>query len=67
MCRYAGLALLTITVAKVLTVDMAEVRYVYRVLSLLGVGLLLVATSIGYAKLAPRLLASSSPSEEAEQ
>ncbi|MCH8152194.1 MAG: DUF2339 domain-containing protein [Planctomycetes bacterium] len=66
-CRYAGLALLTITVAKVLTVDMAEVRYVYRVLSLLGVGLLLVATSIGYAKLAPRLLASSSPSEEAEQ
>jgi hypothetical protein len=53
--RYAGLALLVLTLAKVMTVDMAEVRYVYRVLSLLGVGLLLVATSVGYAKLAPRI------------
>jgi uncharacterized membrane protein len=55
VCRYAGLALLAITLGKVLTVDMAEVRYVYRVLSFLGVGLLLVATSVGYAKLAPRV------------
>jgi uncharacterized membrane protein len=55
--RYAGLALLAITLAKVLTVDMAEVRHAYRVLSFLGVGLLLVATSVGYAKLAPRLSA----------
>jgi hypothetical protein len=54
-CRYGGLALLTVTLAKVLTVDLAEVRYVYRVLSLIGVGLLFVATSVGYAKLAPRL------------
>lgn len=55
-CRYAGLGLLTLTLVKVLTVDMAEVRALYRVLSLLGVGLLLVATSVAYAKLAPRLL-----------
>ncbi len=54
-CRYAGLALLTITVGKVLTLDMAEVRYVWRVVSLLGVGLLLVATSVGYAKFASRV------------
>ena len=54
--RYAGLALLTITLAKVLIIDMAEVRYAYRVLSLLGVGLLLVGTSVAYGKLAPRLL-----------
>ncbi|MHC4210628.1 MAG: DUF2339 domain-containing protein [Planctomycetota bacterium] len=53
--RYAGLALLAITLGKVLTVDMAEVRKIYRVLSFLGVGLLLVATSVGYSKLAPRL------------
>jgi hypothetical protein len=55
LCRYAGLALLAITLGKVLTVDMAEVRYVYRVLSFLGVGLLLVATSVGYSRLAPLL------------
>ncbi|MCH8005990.1 MAG: DUF2339 domain-containing protein [Planctomycetes bacterium] len=54
LCRYAGLALMAITLGKVLTVDMAGVQTVYRVLSLLGVGLLLVGTSVGYAKLAPR-------------
>ncbi len=54
-CRYAGLALLVITVGKVLTLDMAEVRYVWRVVSFLGVGLLLVATSVGYAKFASRV------------
>jgi uncharacterized membrane protein len=59
VCRYAGLALLAITLGKVLTVDMAEVRYVYRVLSFLGIGLLLVATSVAYSKLAPRLASSA--------
>jgi uncharacterized membrane protein len=59
VCRYAGLALLAITLGKVLTVDMAEVRYAYRVLSFLGMGLLLVATSVGYSKLAPRLSGST--------
>ncbi len=54
-CRWAGLALLAVVLAKVLTVDMAEVRYVYRVLSFLGVGLLFVATSVGYARLASRV------------
>jgi uncharacterized membrane protein len=53
--RYAGLALLAVTLAKVFLVDMAEVGTVYKVLSFVGVGLLLVATSIGYARLAPRL------------
>jgi hypothetical protein len=62
VCRYAGLALLAITLGKVLTVDMAEVRYVYRVLSFLGMGLLLVATSVGYSKLAPRM--ASTPQDE---
>ena len=58
--RYAGLVLLTLTLGKVVTVDLAEVRYVYRVLSFVGVGLLLVATSVGYAKLAPRLKGNGS-------
>ncbi len=52
-CRYAGLALFALTVGKVVTVDMAEVRAVYRVLSFLVLGLLLVGTSVGYAKLGP--------------
>jgi uncharacterized membrane protein len=59
VCRYAGLALLAITLVKVLAVDMREVEKFYRVLSLLGVGLLLVAASVGYTKLAPRLLSST--------
>ncbi len=52
-CRYAGLALFALTLGKVVTVDMAEVRNVYRVLSFLVLGLLLVGTSVGYAKLSP--------------
>ncbi len=58
-CRYGGLALLAVTLGKVLLIDLAEVAYVYRVLSLLGVGLLLVGTSVAYGKLAPRLLGQS--------
>ena len=53
--RYAGLGLLTITLGKVLIVDLAKVEYVYRVLSFLGVGILLMATSVAYAKLSKRL------------
>ncbi len=58
MARYAGMALFALTLAKVFTVDLAGVSNVYKVLSFLGLGLLLIATSIGYAKLAPRLLKS---------
>ena len=53
--RYAGLGLLTITLGKVLIVDMKQVEYVYRVLSFLAVGLLLMGTSVAYAKLSRRL------------
>ncbi len=52
-CRYAGLALFALTVGKVVTIDMAEVQNVYRVLSFLVLGLLLVGTSVGYAKFGP--------------
>jgi uncharacterized membrane protein len=50
--RYGGLALLAIALGKVMLVDLAHVRYVYRVLSLLAIGLLFIATSIAYARLA---------------
>lgn len=56
LSRYAGLGLLTVTLLKVLIVDMGDVEYIYRVLSFIGVGLLFVLTSIAYAKLSPRLL-----------
>ncbi|NUQ49964.1 MAG: DUF2339 domain-containing protein, partial [Phycisphaerae bacterium] len=55
-CRYAGLGLLCVTLMKVVVVDMAEVHTVYRVLSFLALGLLLMVTSIAYSKLAARLL-----------
>lgn len=55
--RYAGLGLLTVTLGKVLVLDMAGVRYAYRVLSFLGVGTLLLVTSVAYAKLGRRVLA----------
>jgi len=57
VCRYAGLGMLSLTLGKVLIVDMSNVQNIYRVLSLLGVGLLLVGTSVAYSKLSSRLLA----------
>ena len=54
--RYAGLALLALTVGKVLLVDLATVERIWRVASVLISGLLLVATSVLYSKLSPRLL-----------
>jgi len=53
--RYGGLALLGLTLGKVMLVDLARIRYVYRVLSLLAVGLLFIATSVAYARLASHL------------
>lgn len=53
--RYGGLALLGLTLGKVMLVDLARIQYVYRVLSLLAVGLLFIATSVAYARLASHL------------
>ena len=62
MVRYVGLALLGLTVLKVFFVDMpvARVAPIYRVLSAVIVGLLLLATSVAYAKFAPKLLKAAS-------
>ncbi|MDY7108943.1 MAG: DUF2339 domain-containing protein [Planctomycetota bacterium] len=56
--RYAGLALLAVTVLKVLFIDLATVEQLWRVISFLASGLLLVGTSLLYTKLSPRILAS---------
>lgn len=62
--RYIGLTMLSLTLLKVLFIDMAEVEMIYRVLSLFVVGSLLVITSIAYAKLAPALNKTNSETEK---
>ncbi|MBI5863584.1 MAG: DUF2339 domain-containing protein [Planctomycetes bacterium] len=59
--RYAGLALLGLTLLKVVTVDMSQAQYLYRVLSLLALGIVLIVTSLAYARLSKRLLGGRTP------
>jgi len=54
--RLFGLTLFGITVLKVLLIDLREVRFGYRILSLLGLGLLLLATSVVYGKVGSKRL-----------
>jgi uncharacterized membrane protein len=54
--RYFGLGLFAVTVLKVVLLDMSQVQTGYRVLSFLGLGLLLMGTSVLYGKLSPVLL-----------
>jgi len=54
--RYFGLALLAVTLLKVALIDMSQVQAGYRILSFLGLGALLLGTSVLYGKLGPRLL-----------
>jgi uncharacterized membrane protein len=54
--RRGGLALLGLTLVKVVLIDMADAGTVYRVLSFLVLGLVLIVTSIIYARLAQRLV-----------
>lgn len=55
--RYVGLAMFGITVIKVLTIDLATVDKIWRVVSLMVTGLLAIGVSIGYVKLSPKLAA----------
>src|SRR5207244_12635865 len=54
--RYFGLGLFAVTLLKVVLLDMSQVQTGYRVLSFLGLGLLLMGTSVLYGKLSPALL-----------
>lgn len=61
--RYFGLALFALTLVKVVFVDLSTVSTGYRILSFLGLGLLLLGTSVLYGKLSPVLLRDQSPAE----
>jgi uncharacterized membrane protein len=54
--RVAGLALLGVTVAKVFLTDLATLSSMYRVVSFLGLGLLLLAGAFVWQRLRPRAL-----------
>ncbi len=54
--RYFGLALFAVTLLKVGTVDMSQVGTGYRILSFVGLGGLLLGTSVLYGRLSLRLL-----------
>lgn len=63
--RYAGLALLSLTVVKVLLIDFSRLDSLPRVMSFAGAGLLLILTSVVYAKLSPVLLREKDEAESA--
>ena len=54
--RYFGLALFGLTLLKVVIVDLDGAAQGYRILSFMGLGLLLLGTSVLYGKLSPKLL-----------
>jgi uncharacterized membrane protein len=63
--RYAALALLGLTLLKVVLIDLSQIGYGYRVLSFIGLGLLLLFTSVMYGKISPLLLSRPLPDNAA--
>jgi uncharacterized membrane protein len=59
--RYAGLALFAVTVLKVFLVDMSSLDMVYRVVSFMVVGVLLLAASLLYQRLSARIVGREAP------
>ncbi|MEE2894186.1 MAG: DUF2339 domain-containing protein [Planctomycetota bacterium] len=59
LVRHAGLGLLGITALKFLVMDLSGTQPEYRVVSALGIGLLMVGTSVVYARFGRRLDADS--------
>ena len=53
--RYFGLGLFAVALLKVVLIDMEQVSTGYRILSFLLLGALLLATSLLYGKLSPKL------------
>jgi uncharacterized membrane protein len=64
--RFFGLALLAITLLKVVLIDMSQVQTGYRILSFMGLGAVLLGTSVLYGKFGPRLLRESEEDEESQ-
>lgn len=63
--RYVGLALINIAAAKVVFVDLVGVPPAWRIASFIGLGLLMIGTAAGYARLAGR--GAAAPSEGSAQ
>jgi uncharacterized membrane protein len=61
--RYFGLALFAVTLLKVVLVDMSEVQAGWRILSFMGLGVLLLGTSVLYGKFSPMLLRDTQEEE----
>jgi uncharacterized membrane protein len=64
--RYFGLALLAITVTKVVFVDMSNVQTGWRILSFMGSGGLLLLTSVLYGKVSKRRRDGTNPESPIE-
>ncbi len=56
MLRLIGLGLLGLTLAKVVLVDLSGAGTGWRILSFVGLGLLLLGTSVLYGRFGPALL-----------
>jgi uncharacterized membrane protein len=54
--RFFGLGLLAVTLLKVVMIDMSQVQAGYRILSFMGLGAVMMTTSVLYGKFGPRLL-----------
>jgi uncharacterized membrane protein len=61
--RYFGLALFALTLAKVAVIDLRHAETGYRILSTMGLGGLLLLTSVVYGKLSPGLLHDRVPAD----
>ncbi|HEX8523695.1 MAG TPA: DUF2339 domain-containing protein, partial [Tepidisphaeraceae bacterium] len=59
--RYFGLALFALTLGKVAVLDLSTASTGYRFLSFMGLGALLLITSVLYGKLSPRILHATQP------
>jgi uncharacterized membrane protein len=57
--RYFGLTLFAVTLLKVVSIDLSQVSTGYRILSFMGLGVLLLGTSVIYGKVSPILLAET--------
>jgi uncharacterized membrane protein len=64
---YFGLALFAMVLLKAVTIDLSQASTGYRILSFIGLGGLLLGTSVLYGKLSPKLLAheTAHPPDEA--
>ena len=61
--RLAGLVVLGLATAKVFLVDLASLDVTYRVITLIVLGLLLVASAYAWTRLRPTFTAGPGPSE----